>query len=151
MRWYHFTGMQEFKLCVIEEALISLYERTRENVNALVVPRNISKRFGPAALIEELEQSYEFLKRDKPYEFARNNYIWFTQNNSVKTCKHMVDAILGFELPHPPNKGKHLILPKLTLDTLVDIGVHPVHSAEVHAILFTSHNGKYRNIPLYRI
>ena len=141
MKWYHFTGIDEFRKAVEAEALVSRFERLREQ----------AKECSQEA--EEDTQQYlrQFRNRKGEDEYERNDNIWFAPDNSRSMGERGNDVVMGFELPDEPNKGAFLALPKVTLNHLVDVGVLHTQDLEVKRILFTSHDGKYKGIPVYEI
>jgi hypothetical protein len=149
MKWYHFTRIDEFRSALEEESLSSLFERTRKKVRAIPVSEDVRSRLGENAYLDDLEKGYEHIRSTKPDEYDRNNFIWFTSDNSRPMGERGNDIVMGFEIPHSPNKGQFLILPEVSLDSLVYIGVIPTKDLEVKRFLFTSHNGKYANTPVY--
>ena len=79
------------------------------------------------------------------------NYIYFTADNSRPMGERGNDVVMGFELPNKPNKEPFLILPKVSLEHLVDVGVIPTQDLKVKTSLFTAHDGKYHNVRVYEI
>jgi hypothetical protein len=151
MKWYHFTGIKEFAEALQDEALISLFERSRAEVRKIPVPDDIAARLGPKAFIDDLNAGHERLRQEKPDEYDRMNYVFFTSDNSRPMGERGNDVVLGFELPNQPNKGPFLILPKIGLEHLVDVGVIPTQDLRVKTLLFTAHGGKYHNVQVYQI
>ena len=151
MKWYHFTGIKEFAQALQDEAMISLFEKSREQVRAIPVPDDVAARLGPNAYLDDLNAGHERLRQEKPDEFDRINYVWFTSDNSIRMSERGTDVVMGFELPNKPNKGYFLILPKVSLEHLVDVGVVPTQDLEVKTLLFTVHVGRYHNVQVYPI
>lgn len=151
MKWYHFTGIKQFAEALQDEAVISLFERSREEVRKIPVPDDIAARLGPNVYLDDLNAGHERLRQEKPDEYDRMNYICFTPDSSRPMGERGNDVVMGFELPNQPNKGPFLILPKASLEHLVDVGVVSEQVSNVKTQLLTTHNGKYKDVQVYQI
>lgn len=151
MKWYHFTGIKEFEAVLRDEALISLFEKSREEARKIPVPAKIALELGPNAFLDDLNAGHEKLRREQPDEYNRMNFIYLVSDNSIPRGERGNDLVLGFELPEKPNQGPFLILPKISLEHLVDIGIVPTMTLRVKNLLFTAHHGKYCRVQTYQI
>jgi hypothetical protein len=135
MKWYHNTGLNEFKIIVVDEVLLSSYQKIRETC-----------RDNP-----EFQKNMPLLGNylDEK-EYQRRNNVFLTPHKDHEAGKRN-DVILGFEINLEPNLGQLLISPKISLDALVDVGTKKDCFKTVEKTLKTVHNGKYRDIPLYSI
>ncbi len=136
MRWYHYTSLEIFDKILTDEALLSNYERIRKSV------------LDNPDILKRLERGLDSTRLEDPKEYRRNNNIFLTQynNHGVGRCPEIA---LGFELNQKANSRDFLILPIVSLDSLVNIGTTQIHIPTVREILNTAHNGKYRRIPIY--
>jgi hypothetical protein len=151
MKWYHYTGIKEFEKAIQNEELISIFEKSREEVRKIPVPEAVEQKLGSNAFMDDLAAGHNRLRKEKPDEYDRMNYIWFTSDNTRPMGERGNDVVIGFELPNEPNKGKILVIPKVSLEYLVDVGVIPTQDLRVKSLLFTAHEGKYSNVPVYGI
>jgi len=134
MRWYHYTGLNKFKKILADEALLSFYQKMREDFK------------GNLEEVEKQIQAHRELDGEKEYQ--RNNYIFLTPKNDHPVGTYN-DVVLGFELDQEPNFQAILILPKVSLDNLVDVGARKIHLPFVRGILRIIYNRRYSDIPTY--
>lgn len=131
-RWYHSTGLNGFKSILKDEFLLSYYQQKLRSYN------------------EEFKT--EFMKKRKDTrdkrEFDRCNNV-FLSESKTRSGGTYDDVTLGFKLNKKPNYGGLLILPEVSLENLVEIGIKKEKISKAKEILQTIHNGKYSKISIY--
>lgn len=136
MKWYHFTGLPEFKEIIGDQSLRSFYQMLREES---------SDRVHAEKVIRSLRDS------DSESEYHRNNNIFYTPDNGTPRGIRGNDVVLGVDVNKKANYVGILAIPKVSLDHLVDIGVKKIYMPQVREVLRTAHDGKYADTPLYEI
>lgn len=140
MKWYHYTGIEQFKQILVDEALLAHYQKLIK----------ICK--GNPEAIQKAKERQKQLRIVDEREYKRLSNVFLTSLKDFPAGKQGNDVILGFELSQKPaDKYRTLILPKVSLDNLVDIGAKTIHLPTVRETLEITHNGKYSDIPIYEI
>lgn len=136
MKWYHFTSFGRLCDIIRDEALLSRYEQL------------ILACKGDPQLIEGVKRMAEEIRLTDQTEYNRNANIFLASSPEPLNGAFSYNIRLRFELNEQPNFGKHLILPKVSIDELEEIAAKPANAHTVKKLLREEHNGKYSGLPV---
>lgn len=136
MKWHYFTDIGEFRSIVIEESILCEYLKFRKNFFIQYEDPNVAKK-NFAKFVNYQKQN------EDPEKFKElSNVFLFDHNNGLDP-----DVSLSFELDRMGQDS--LMLPYVSLENLVSVGVKSHLNRLVSKILEISHNGKYKNVERY--
>lgn len=139
MKWYHYTGFEEFRQIVADGEVKSHYERLKD-----ITP--IERREDVVRAITSISEASENDEQSK-IEFERDSNVLLT-NRDVPLTEVKSDVAIGFELEGDVMGGKRLMLPRVSLEHMIDVSAIDRVYLGVRKVLRDS---PYRETSVYKL